>query len=73
MIVGVYQVDIDKLTDEHKRMVDVAVTHLTSNATEILGFKPACPIEDYDIENFSYQIVKGTLYKFDLVLKKHVS
>jgi len=62
---------VDELTDEHRHMVDFAVTHLTSNAAEILGAKPTCPIENFAVENFTQQPVAGTLYKFDLVLQKH--
>jgi len=60
---------VKNLTSKHQEIVDFALSQL--------GSRPDAADECQDnfvaVENFSQQVVQGTLYKFDLILKKDAS
>jgi len=60
------QIDSENLSDKDQEIVDFAFTQIAGST--VVG-KYDCQLNQIRTENFSKQIVSGTLYKFDIVLK----
>jgi len=60
------QVDSENLSDKDQEIVDFAFSQIAGST--VVG-KYDCELNQVRTENFTKQIVSGTLYKFDIVLK----